>query len=257
MQPVIIILAGGAGKRMRSATPKVLHHIRGKPMIVHVLETAAKLDPARILVVVPPGDVIPPTIAEGIHPQPEFVIQTVPRGTADAVRCCLPLLAADPTQDCLILSGDVPLIRPSVLHRLMQVKCSLLVANVPQPRGYGRIVFGPGDDVIACIVEEKDCTPAEAAIATVNCGIYNIPAADLAAGLPHIGCENSSREFYLTDLVAGLGVRAVWLEEAEIGQIRNVNTPEDLAAAGGAPLSPKTEINNPASLLLFPSPQKC
>ena len=179
----IVILAAGQGKRMRSSLPKVLHPIAGRPMLAHVIETArvvsARQPNPRIVVVIGYGaeDVRNAFAAER---DVSFVLQEPQLGTGHAVMQALPLLADD--THTLVLYGDVPLVSPATLERLM-VKAGrgvgLLTVLLDDPHGYGRIVRGDGG--VSRIVEEKDATPAERALREVNTGILVAPDAPSAA----------------------------------------------------------------------------
>lgn len=164
----IVVLAAGQGKRMRSDLPKVLHPLAGKPLLAHVIATARALKPSMICVVYGHGGerVRERLTAQGIT----WVKQEQQLGTGHAVLQALPHL--DPTFPTLVLYGDVPLIRPETLQRLMQSareksqgQCvmALLTAHLDNPKGYGRIVRTPAkngaEGAIQRIVEEKTPPP--------------------------------------------------------------------------------------------------
>jgi bifunctional UDP-N-acetylglucosamine pyrophosphorylase/glucosamine-1-phosphate N-acetyltransferase len=196
----IIILAAGKGQRMHSNLPKVLHTLAGKPMLQHVIDTAQKLNPTRIYVVYGNGGfAIPNKFA---HYNVEWVNQPEQLGTADAVSHALPSLPPDAR--VLILYGDVPLISLTTLEELAE-GCTeglcLLMAEVDEPKGLGRILRDTQGEVIG-IVEEKDATPAQLDIHEINSGIMALTANHLKKWLPKIDNKNRQKEFYLTDIVA-------------------------------------------------------
>lgn len=201
----VVVLAAGRGTRMKSALPKVLHPLAGRPMLFHVLDAALALSPEAItLVIGHEPDAV--TSACRLHyPQPylQFVQQAEQLGTAHAVAQVLPLVT--PGQTVLILYGDVPLISKSTLLRLSNLTSShslaLLTTVMDQPKGYGRICR----DTHGCmtrIVEEKDADEQTRSIQEVNSGILAIQGQVLLDYIPKIDNNNAQREFYLTDLVA-------------------------------------------------------
>ena len=230
----IVILAAGQGKRMRSSLPKVLHPIAGRPMLAHVIETArvvsARQPNPRIVVVIGYGadDVRNAFAAER---DVSFVLQEPQLGTGHAVMQALPLLADD--THTLVLYGDVPLVSPATLERLM-VKAGrgvgLLTVLLDDPHGYGRIVRGDGG--VSRIIEEKDATPAERALREVNTGILVAPTHRLRQWLARLSDDNAQREYYLTDVVAhavadGVAVNAAQPDAA--AETLGVNSKAQLA----------------------------
>ncbi len=194
----IIILAAGLGTRMHSKTPKVLHQIGGKPMLTHVVETALKLNPECIHVVVGHGSaLVQKTLASfPLH----WVIQETQLGTGHAVLQAMPHIPHD--ADVLILSADVPLIQSATLERLLAQRAplKLLVAVVDTPFGLGRIKRNTEGAVIG-IVEEKDASPIERDIKEIYSGICSAKAAALHRWLPQLTPQNAQKELYLTDIV--------------------------------------------------------
>ena len=196
----IVILAAGTGKRMRSALPKVLHPLAGRPLLSHVIATARALQPSRLVVVV--GHGAERVQADVAAPDVQFAVQSEQLGTGHAVRQALPLL--DPAQPTLVLYGDVPLTRVSTLERLADAaregRYGILTVTLDDPTGYGRIVRDPAGFVTR-IVEQKDATPDELKIAEVNTGIVVAPTAQLAMWLGALTNDNAQGEYYLTDVV--------------------------------------------------------
>ncbi|WP_019937601.1 bifunctional UDP-N-acetylglucosamine diphosphorylase/glucosamine-1-phosphate N-acetyltransferase GlmU [Bordetella sp. FB-8] len=203
----VVILAAGLGKRMKSDLPKVLHTLAGRPMLGHVLDSARQLDPARITVVVGHG-------AERVRAQYEgepdlcFALQQPQQGTGHAVQQAVPQLLEGDTNDVtLVLYGDVPLVQPETLRRLLTARgqgVAVLTEILADATGYGRIMRG-ADGKVLRIVEHKDASEAELAVHEVNTGMLAAPTARLKDWLGRIGNRNAQGEYYLTDIV-GLAV---------------------------------------------------
>jgi bifunctional UDP-N-acetylglucosamine pyrophosphorylase/glucosamine-1-phosphate N-acetyltransferase len=197
-----IILAAGQGTRMKSALPKVLHCLAGKPMIAHVIDTAQSLEGARCMVVVGHEGM---QIREALssNTRVNFTEQAEQLGTGHAVLQALPKVSNDST--VLILYGDVPLVSKTTLEKLLACVNSntlaLLTITVDEPTGYGRIVRDDKNNVVA-IVEQKDATDAQKQIKEINTGIFAMPAQRLKQWLPKLNNNNAQREYYLTDVVA-------------------------------------------------------
>jgi bifunctional UDP-N-acetylglucosamine pyrophosphorylase/glucosamine-1-phosphate N-acetyltransferase len=249
MAPValqVVILAAGQGKRMRSDLPKVLHPLAGRPLLSHVLATAAVLSPERLCVVVGHGGatVREHLAAEGIA----WVEQSPQLGTGHAVMQALPQLAAGGT--VLVLYGDVPLIAAGTLRALTEAatngSLALLTQVLDEPRGYGRIVRDAGGKV-ARIVEEKDATPQERAIREVNTGILAVSRDRLAGWLSRLRNDNAQGEYYLTDIAAAAVAEGVPVEvrhPSAAWECLGVNSKADLAA-----LERRYQMNNAKQLL--------
>jgi bifunctional UDP-N-acetylglucosamine pyrophosphorylase/glucosamine-1-phosphate N-acetyltransferase len=196
----IVILAAGQGTRMRSALPKVLHPVAGRPMLGHVIHTARELTPQGIHVVIGHGA---EKVREGLAADDlQFVVQERQLGTGHAVAQALPQVTADTV---LILYGDVPLIEAATLRRLLARvgpdSLGLLTVNLADPTGYGRIVRDEEGKVLA-IVEHKDATQAQRAIGEGNTGILAVPGERLADWLGRLSNDNVQGEYYLTDVIA-------------------------------------------------------
>lgn len=199
----VIILAAGAGTRMRSSLPKVLQPIAGKPMLAHVLDTARSLSPAGIHVVIGHGAAMVQHAFVGAQDL-NWVEQPRRLGTGHAVMQALP--AIPDRARVLVLYGDVPLIRASTLQRLLATPdpLAVLVTKPTDPTGYGRIVRDAAGRV-AAIVEERDATAEQRAIGCVNSGILGANAGHLRQWLARTDCDNSQGEYYLTDVFALAG----------------------------------------------------
>jgi bifunctional UDP-N-acetylglucosamine pyrophosphorylase/glucosamine-1-phosphate N-acetyltransferase len=235
----IVILAAGQGKRMRSALPKVLHPIAGRPMLAHVLEAARALAarravPARITVVVGHGaDVVQASLSDQTDLQ--TVLQQPQLGTGHAVmQAVTHLVDAEPT---LVLYGDVPLITSATLAQLIDAAgkdgVGLLTVKMPDPTGYGRIVRDWHGNVLK-IVEQKDAHGDELAIGEVNTGILVAPTPRLKAWLARLRNDNAQQEYYLTDCIAQAvqdGVRVAGVVCEEIDETLGVNSKAQLAQA--------------------------
>jgi bifunctional UDP-N-acetylglucosamine pyrophosphorylase/glucosamine-1-phosphate N-acetyltransferase len=203
----VVILAAGLGKRMQSDLPKVLHTLGGKSMLRHVVDSARQLQPARIVVVVGHGAERVKTSFRG-EADLSFALQQPQQGTGHAVAQAVPLLLQGDADDVtLVLYGDVPLVQPDTLRKLLAARgagMAVLTEIVPDPAGYGRIVRGAAGEVCR-IVEHKDASPSELAITEVNTGILAAPTALLTDWLSRIDNRNAQGEYYLTDVV-GLAV---------------------------------------------------
>jgi len=234
-----VILAAGSGTRMKSAIPKVMHPIAGRPMIAYPLEALRPLSPAATLVVIGPRM---KSVAAIIAPA-ESVVQDPPLGTGDAVRTAMRALDGrlapqGPIEDVLVLYGDTPFLATETLSRLLterrRTAAAVLVSGMrpADPSPYGRFVLA-SDGGLERIVEAADAGPEEQAIGLVNGGIMVIEASRLAEFLDALDSDNAKGEYYLTDIVAiarrkGLACRAAELPAEELV---GINTRAELAEA--------------------------
>jgi bifunctional UDP-N-acetylglucosamine pyrophosphorylase/glucosamine-1-phosphate N-acetyltransferase len=219
---------------MKSALPKVLHRISGQPLIGHVLRTAAAASPTTVTVVVGhKAETVRERLAH--WPAVQFALQEPQLGTAHALQQTGPLLAGR-SGTLVLLSGDVPLLTPTTLRRLIDTHrgsnaaATVVTALVERPYGYGRIVRADGR--IARIVEERDASPAERQIREINSGIYAFDLAPLFDALRGVAAQNAQGEFYLTDLIAiyrrrKLPVETLLIEDSQ--EIRGINSRTELA----------------------------
>jgi bifunctional UDP-N-acetylglucosamine pyrophosphorylase/glucosamine-1-phosphate N-acetyltransferase len=197
----IIILAAGKGTRMQSRLPKVLHKIAGQPLLSHVLTAAKTVNDAKSIVVTGfGGDQVENTIGKQAD---AFVTQPDQLGTGHAVQCALPHIREN--AKVLILYGDVPLISPSTIGRMLEAvtdnEMGLLTVTLDNPSGYGRIIRDT-DNNIAAIVEQKDANPEQLKVNEVNTGVMALTSQQLMGWLPQIDNNNAQGEYYLTDLIA-------------------------------------------------------
>jgi bifunctional UDP-N-acetylglucosamine pyrophosphorylase/glucosamine-1-phosphate N-acetyltransferase len=229
----IVVLAAGLGKRMYSALPKVLHPLAGKPLLMHVLDTARALSPHTTCVIYGHGgETVPQTIAD------ESLVwaQQVPQlGTGHAVMQALPHIEKEGIT--LILYGDVPLTSVETLKKLIatagEQALGLLTVELPDPSGYGRIVRHSETGEVAAIVEEKDASGSQRRIGEINTGIMAVPNRHLHRWLSKLENNNAQGEYYLTDIVAmavGDGVKVETVNPADIWETTGVNSKVQLAA---------------------------
>ena len=229
MQATAVILAAGLGTRMRSAVPKVLHRIAGRPMLAHLLESCSAVFD-RVIVVVGP-DMAAVQAAAAPH---RCVVQTDRLGTAHAA---LQAAAWFGEGDVAVLYADNALIRPTTLQRLLARRAAgdaglvLLAMRPPDPAQYGRVVGRPDD--VERIVEWADASPEERASGLCNAGALCASAADMARWLRMIPADNAKGEYYLTDAVAlarqdGRRVAAI---EAPAEELAGINSRAELAEA--------------------------
>jgi bifunctional UDP-N-acetylglucosamine pyrophosphorylase/glucosamine-1-phosphate N-acetyltransferase len=232
----IVILAAGKGTRMKSAHPKVLHKVAGRPMIDYAMKAARSLSPKTTTVVV--GH-MKELLQQGLAPYPElaFVTQEPQLGTGHALLQTASVLEGK-NGSVVLLSGDVPLLTRHTLAALLRkheesgAAATVLTSNIEQPYGYGRIVRLRGK--VSRIVEERDASPAQRKIKEINGGIYAFAVAPLFSALRGLATANAQGEYYLTDLISTyrrkkLAVEAVLLEDSN--EIRGINSRSELAEA--------------------------
>ena len=235
MEAAAIVLAAGAGTRMKSKKPKVVHELLGKPLVRWAVDAARGAGVGRIVTVVGHGrELVEPLVADT-----QVVVQAEQRGTADAVAACAEALAGF-DGSLVVISGDSPLITSDTIARLVAAReragaaVVVLTMRLDDPFGYGRIVRGV-DGAVERIVEQKDATPDEAAICECNSGFYCFDARTLFDALTRVGSDNAQGEFYLTDVLgicrdAGRTVLALACDDAS--ECWGVNSRAQLAEAG-------------------------
>jgi len=201
MELSVVILAAGQGTRMKSALPKVLHALAGKPLVQRVIDNAHGLGAQAIqLIYGHGGDRVRASITD---PSIQWVLQAQQLGTGHAVQQAIPNIPD--SHRVLILYGDVPLTRTETLQALLvkqpQHGIGLLTVTLPDPSGYGRIVRN-ADGAVVAIVEQKDATDQQKKIAEVNTGILCCGGKDLRRWLGKLSNNNAQQEYYLTDIIA-------------------------------------------------------
>ncbi|GHE21208.1 bifunctional UDP-N-acetylglucosamine diphosphorylase/glucosamine-1-phosphate N-acetyltransferase GlmU [Halomonas urumqiensis] len=226
----VVILAAGQGTRMRSALPKVLHRLAGKPMVRHVIDTASGLAAERTHVVVGHGaERVREALADC---QLRFALQAEQKGTGHAVAQALEGLGEGKV---LVLYGDVPLIHRQTLETLLEgvddTRMGLLTVTLDDPSGYGRILRNEAGEAVA-IVEQKDASESELAVRECNTGIMAMTASQLRRWLPRLSSENAQGEYYLTDVIAmaaAEGVKIVTTQPAKALEVEGVNNRAQMA----------------------------
>ena len=196
----VVVLAAGEGKRMKSALPKVLQKIAGRPMLAHAIDAARALSPQGIHVVYGHGgEAVRAAFAD--QPDLQWAEQAQQLGTGHAVQQAMPGVPDDAR--VLVLYGDVPLITAHSLQRLLDApgRLAVLAADLPDPTGYGRILRDP-EGRVAAIVEQKDADEDQRRIRLVNTGVIAADSTALKRWLEHLGNDNAQGEYYLTDVFA-------------------------------------------------------
>ncbi len=231
----VFIMAAGKGTRMKSDLPKVLHKLRGRAMIHYVVETAQEIGADPIVLII--GHQKESVMQELEGEKVRFAVQEPQLGTGHAVMCA-EKEAKDHSGAVLVLSGDVPLIKPATLkrlrdqHRKMNAAATVLTAVTEHPTGYGRVVRQASGNVEA-IVEERDASDEIRKINEINSGIYIFEIADLRRVLPQLSDDNDQEEYYLTDAVGiltreGKTVAAV---DGDMREAMGINTAGELQEA--------------------------
>ena len=231
----IVIMAAGKGTRMRSAHPKVLHRLAGRPLLQHVLNTAGELSADGVQVITGHGAEAVEAFIGTVTPTARCVRQMPQLGTGHAVQQAVPGLPDDDAGTTLILNGDVPLIRAETARALLEAcagrHLALLTIELDDPTGYGRIVRDR-EGSIHGIMEHKDADPAQRAIREVYTGVMAAPTAWLKRAVMQLDNRNAQGEYYLTDVVAravadGLSVTAAAAPSED--EVLGVNSPSQLA----------------------------
>ena len=213
---IIIIMAGGLGSRMKSEVPKVLHIINNKPLIINIIDSALKVNPYKICIVVGKFyELIKHTIEDyykksnistiiynTIIYKINYIIQNEPQGTGHAIMCCQNYLSKlnMNINRCVILSGDVPFIKADTINRLLEndYDSNILLAYNNNPHGYGRIKYV--NNKFSKIIEEKDCSDEEKNIKLINGGIYFFKINVLINYINKLTNNNNQNEYYLTQI---------------------------------------------------------
>jgi bifunctional UDP-N-acetylglucosamine pyrophosphorylase/glucosamine-1-phosphate N-acetyltransferase len=235
MKPTVVILAAGLGTRMKSALPKALHPLAGKPLLLHVLDAVAGIVPERTVLVAGHQADLVRAAAAGYDV--EIVLQEQQLGTGHAVRQASGAIAAA-QGPVMVLCADTPLLTPATLlslagrHAKRRAAVTLMTAVMDDPTGYGRIVRGTTG--VSRIVEEKDASPAQKRIREVNTGIYCFDGAFLLAALGGITNRNAQNEYYLPDTIALARKKRRTVEAVTCGdadEVLGINSRMDLSRA--------------------------
>ena len=234
MSNSVIILAAGKGTRMESDLPKVLHHLAGAPMLLHVMKSSATLEPERLVIIAGHGADAVGAVARDYSETAQVVLQSEQLGTGHAVSQAK-LVLADCTGDVIVLYGDTPFVRPETLQALLAARKTadivVLGFQAANAGRYGRLVMQ--GSAVSRIVEYKDASEQERAITFCNSGVICAKADVLFSLLEAVGNDNASKEYYLTDIVQlandrNLSVAAVHCDEAET---MGINSRAELAQA--------------------------
>ncbi|MDD2451383.1 MAG: bifunctional UDP-N-acetylglucosamine diphosphorylase/glucosamine-1-phosphate N-acetyltransferase GlmU [Sulfurovum sp.] len=225
----VVILAAGQGTRMRSSMPKVLHTISGKPMLFHAIDAAREISTDITVVLYHQAERIREEI-EAVYQGIQFHIQDAERfpGTGGAMKGI-----QTRHERTLILNGDMPLVTKSSLEALTagDAEINMSVITLENPSGYGRVIIEEGN--VKEIVEQKDCTPEQLMVKSVNAGVYAVDSELLERYIPKLNNNNAQAEYYLTDIIKMAveeekTVHPVFVEEEEF---KGVNSKLDLAHA--------------------------
>lgn len=232
----VVIMAAGKGTRLKSKRPKVLHEIGGRPLLLHVIAAAETIVSAeRILCVI--GHEADRVRAAVESTGVQFVMQAEQRGTGHAlqmVKASFAMSGKPAPENLLVLSGDVPLIRPETLaelcaaHLEQRAAMTILTAVPPDPTGYGRVLrVADGSPEVAAIVEQKSLRPEQRAAREINSGIYCFRTDALFTHLDSLSTDNPHGEYYLTDVAAMLvreGQRVIAVQAASVNEVLGANT---------------------------------
>jgi bifunctional UDP-N-acetylglucosamine pyrophosphorylase / glucosamine-1-phosphate N-acetyltransferase len=243
-ESAVLVLAAGAGTRMRSDTPKVLHPLAGRSMLAHAIHAAANVAPQHLVAVLGKyRELIAPAVDElaaQLGRSIDIAIQDQQLGTGHAVLCGLAVLPEDFDGVVVVTSGDVPLLDAETLaglietHHAQRAAVTVLTTTVPDPTGYGRVLRTQDREVIA-IVEQADATPTQREIREVNAGVYAFDVAALRSALNRLRSDNAQHELYLTDVISivrgdGQTVLAKHVDDSML--VAGVNDRVQLAAVG-------------------------
>jgi bifunctional UDP-N-acetylglucosamine pyrophosphorylase/glucosamine-1-phosphate N-acetyltransferase len=237
----IVIMAAGKGTRLKSKRAKVLHELGGQPLLAHVIKAAQQVVPAEHIHVIIGHQA--ESVRAAVAPLGvKFVLQAEQRGTGHAIMCAREHVAG--YRNILVLSGDVPLIRPETIARVRdfhlgkKAAMTILTAVPPDPFGYGRVIrAGSGSDRVKAIVEQKALTKSQQKEREINSGIYAFAAGPLFANIDRLSTSNAHHEFYLTDMAALL-VKAkatvVALKASDAAEVLGANTLAELSSLDAA-----------------------
>src|SRR6476469_3736408 len=232
----IVIMAAGKGTRLKSRRAKVLHEIAGKPLLAHVINAATMIVPAEDVHVIV-GHQAEDVQKAVAHMGVRCALQAEQRGTGHAIMCARDQVRG--YDNLLVLSGDVPLIRPETIaavrdfHLARKAAMTILTAVPDDPFGYGRVIrVNAGSDKVKAIVEQKALTKAQMSAREINSGIYAFAAKPLFANIDRLSTDNAHKEFYLTDMAALLvkaKANVVALKAPDAAEVLGANTLAELA----------------------------
>jgi len=237
----VVIMAAGKGTRLKSRRPKVLHEVGGKPLLGHVIGAASHIvAPADIYVIVghQAERVREAVSATGVH----FIEQTEQRGTGHAIQCARKSIAD--YDDVLVLSGDVPLIQPETIEKVIKfhlanhAAMTILTAEPDDPTGYGRVLPRSADSPeVESIIEQNALSLEQKSLSQINSGMYAFKTGPLLAHLDKITADNAHGELYLTDmarLLRDAGQRVVSVQATEAIEVLGTNTIAEVVALDAA-----------------------
>ncbi len=262
----VAILAAGKGTRLKSRHPKVLHTIGGKALVEHVIAAAKAIVPAADIYVIVGHEA--ERVRQAVaHTGVNFVLQAEQLGTGHAVMGARQALAG--YDHVLVLSGDVPLLRPATIakvrdfHLAKHADMTLVSAEPPDPTGYGRVLrktrAGRATHEVKAIVEQKALSPGQAALREINAGIYAFAVNPLFAHIDKLTPNNPAREFYLTDMAEVLskaGAKVLALKAADAHEVLGANTRAELAQLDAQVRRAKCEELMAAGVTIF-RPETC
>ena len=240
MQFAIVIMAAGKGTRLKSRRPKVLHEVGGKTLLRNVVDAARQIVPPEDIYVVVGHEAA--MVKDSIRNLGlQFVEQTEQRGTGHALQQAAPFI--EKYANVIVLSGDVPLIRPETIRRVRDfhlerdAAMTILTAAPENLQGYGRVVRKSSQsDEVKEIVEAKALTPETAVAREINSGIYAFASKPLVEQIQNLGTQNAHGEYYLTDMaaiLAGTGARVLALEAADPDEVLGANTIAEMMEIDG------------------------
>jgi bifunctional UDP-N-acetylglucosamine pyrophosphorylase/glucosamine-1-phosphate N-acetyltransferase len=233
----IVIMAAGKGTRLKSRRAKVLHEIAGQPLLAHVIKAAQQIVPAEHIYVIVGHQA--ENVRAAVQPLGvKFALQAEQRGTGHAIMSVREEVVS--YQNILVLSGDVPLIRPETIaglrdfHLRKKAAMTILTAAPPDPFGYGRVVrAGSGSDRVKAIIEQKALTKSQQKEREINSGIYAFATKPLFANIDRLSTDNAHRELYLTDMAALLvkgKATVIALKASDPGEVLGANTLAELSS---------------------------
>ena len=232
-----IILAAGKGSRLKSRLAKPLHQVAGRALVSWVCEAASHAGASQqICVTSKDGEAVAELVTQSTQMSVTTIIQDPPKGTGDAVRCCLEELQTLPAdRPVIVLYADTPLIKPETLRALQNkiesgADLCLLAFTANDPTGYGRIIRSD-QGVVEAIIEHKDASESQRQITLVNAGVMAAKAGVFVRLLPQLEPKNSQNELYLTDIVglAGAAEMRTDVVETEEAELAGVNDRAQLA----------------------------